>query len=181
MTLTEKIELLIKRTQMSGSQFADLINIPRSSISHIVSGRNKPSLDVVQKILKTFPDISAEELLYEDRSLIYLKDQEFKKTTSIPAQTNKPSSPLPLEGLFKEHIVKPSESNEKLFVESSPVQEILRPIEKLEEKPVAISESPAISKPSIVNHVYGSHVGKHIERVVIFYTDGTFSESKPNS
>ena len=87
MTLTEKIELLIKRTQMSGSQFADLINIPRSSISHIVSGRNKPSLDVVQKILKTFPDISAEELLYEDRSLIYLKDQEFKKTTSIPAQT----------------------------------------------------------------------------------------------
>ncbi len=71
MTLTEKIELLIKRTQMSASQFADVINIPRSSISHIISGRNKPSLDVVQKILKSFPEISAEELLYEDRNLSY--------------------------------------------------------------------------------------------------------------
>ena len=43
MNLSEKIELLIKRKQLSASQFADKLGIPRSSISHILSGRNKPS------------------------------------------------------------------------------------------------------------------------------------------
>ncbi|MFM1836104.1 MAG: hypothetical protein RJA04_792, partial [Bacteroidota bacterium] len=57
MNLSEKIELLIKRKQLSASQFADKLGIPRSSISHILSGRNKPSLDVVQKILRVFPEI----------------------------------------------------------------------------------------------------------------------------
>ena len=69
MNLSDKIELLIKKKQMSSSQFADVLGIPRSSISHILSGRNKPSLDVVQKILTAFPEVSAEDLLFEDRTL----------------------------------------------------------------------------------------------------------------
>ena len=70
MNLSDKIELLIKKKQMSSSQFADVLGIPRSSISHILSGRNKPSLDVVQKILTAFPEVSSEDLLFEDRTLL---------------------------------------------------------------------------------------------------------------
>lgn len=47
----------------SSSSFADKIGVPRSSISHILSGRNKPSLDFVLKILNSFPEIELYWLL----------------------------------------------------------------------------------------------------------------------
>jgi len=169
MTLTEKIELLIKRTQMSASQFADVINIPRSSISHIISGRNKPSLDVVQKILKSFPEISAEELLYEDRSLGYSPSQPVK---------SKPQAPI--GGLFDQEIDTSRELNEKKSSEVSPVQTILKPIEKMEKKVTPELKESTIEISSGVNQMYSNHTEKMIERVIIFYSDGTFSESRPS-
>jgi len=47
----------------SPSSFADKIGVPRSSISHILSGRNRPSLDFVLKILNSFPEIELYWLL----------------------------------------------------------------------------------------------------------------------
>ena len=41
----------------SASSFAEKIGVQRSSISHILSGRNKPSLDFILKILSTFPEV----------------------------------------------------------------------------------------------------------------------------
>lgn len=61
--MTDKIKHLIEINNLTPSRFADEIGIQRSAISHILSGRNKPSLDVVQKILLRFPDVSADWLL----------------------------------------------------------------------------------------------------------------------
>jgi len=41
----------------SASSFAEKIGAQRSSISHILSGRNKPSLDFILKVLSTFPEV----------------------------------------------------------------------------------------------------------------------------
>ena len=87
MNLSAKIELLIQTKKLSASQFADTLGIPRSSISHILSGRNKPSLDVVQKILIAFPEIPAEELLDDKRDLSI--------TVSAPKVTSTPTSVTP--------------------------------------------------------------------------------------
>ncbi|TVR76303.1 MAG: XRE family transcriptional regulator [Chitinophagaceae bacterium] len=48
---------------LSPSVFADKIGIQRSSVSHILSGRNKPGLDMIIKIIAAFPDVDAEWLL----------------------------------------------------------------------------------------------------------------------
>jgi transcriptional regulator with XRE-family HTH domain len=87
MNLSAKIELLIQTKKLSASQFADTLGIPRSSISHILSGRNKPSLDVVQKILIAFPEIPAEELLDDKR--------ELSITVSAPKVVSTPTSVTP--------------------------------------------------------------------------------------
>ena len=50
---------------LTSSQFAESIGIQRAAMSHITSGRNNPSLDVMKKILERFPDISADWLLME--------------------------------------------------------------------------------------------------------------------
>jgi len=47
----------------SASAFADKIEVQRSSISHILSGRNKPSLDFVMKVLSAFPEVDLYWLL----------------------------------------------------------------------------------------------------------------------
>lgn len=41
----------------SASSFAEKIGVQRSSISHILSGRNKPSLDFILKIISSFPEV----------------------------------------------------------------------------------------------------------------------------
>ena len=68
MDLNEKIKQILVDKNISPSHFADEIGIQRSSISHIIAGRNKPSLDIVQKIIKRFPDLGINWIL-EDEDL----------------------------------------------------------------------------------------------------------------
>jgi plasmid maintenance system antidote protein VapI len=42
---------------LNASAFADKIGVQRSSLSHLLSGRNKPSLDFILKIVDVFPDV----------------------------------------------------------------------------------------------------------------------------
>lgn len=48
---------------MSASQFADEIGVQRSSVSHVMSGRNKPSLDFITRIVNMYPEIDSVWLL----------------------------------------------------------------------------------------------------------------------
>lgn len=61
--IAERIEKIIKENNLSASAFASVIGVQRSAISHILSGRNKPSLDLLLKIHKAFNDISLEWLI----------------------------------------------------------------------------------------------------------------------
>ena len=64
--IIERIKRIISDSGLSNSSFADKIGVPRSSISHILSGRNNPSLDLIIKILRNFDDINADFLLKGD-------------------------------------------------------------------------------------------------------------------
>lgn len=54
---TERLQKIIDFYGESASGFAEKIGVQRSSISHILSGRNKPSLDFVMKVLHTYPEV----------------------------------------------------------------------------------------------------------------------------
>ena len=159
MNLSAKIELLIQAKKLSASQFADTLGIPRSSISHILSGRNKPSLDVVQKILIAFPEIPAEELLDDKRDLSI--------TVSAPKVLSTPTSVTP--SLFDAPIPVSSESPTSILPEQTIVQSNLRRPRETSAK----TQNPVVAPTST------AHLAKKIERVIIFYTDGNFTESKP--
>ncbi len=63
MELIDRIKYLMKLNNLSASAFAEKVGVQPSSISHILSGRNKPSLEFVQKILVNFPKVSANWLI----------------------------------------------------------------------------------------------------------------------
>jgi transcriptional regulator with XRE-family HTH domain len=81
MLLNQKIKQILVEKQLSPSYFADEIGVQRSSISHILSGRNKPSFEIIQKIVKRFPDLGYEWLM-DDSNTIPMP----KMNNSIPNQ-----------------------------------------------------------------------------------------------
>lgn len=61
--MQDQIQEILRREGLSSSQFADKIDVQRSSVSHVLSGRNKPGFDFILKILHAFPGIDADWLI----------------------------------------------------------------------------------------------------------------------
>lgn len=59
----ERLEHLFKYYNINASTFAEKIDVQRSSISHLLSGRNKPSLEFVLKVVQNFPEVNLYWLL----------------------------------------------------------------------------------------------------------------------
>ena len=83
MELRDKIEKLIIGPGLSAARFADYINVSRPIISHILSNRNKPSLEIIQKIISKFPELGYEWISDEkdiDKTIIQklAKDLNFQ-------------------------------------------------------------------------------------------------------
>ncbi len=109
-TFISRLKTILNHHELSSASFADLIQVQRSSISHLLNGRNKPSLEFIMKINDAFNEVDLQWLLYGD-------------------------------GAY--------------------------PNEKLETSNRSIKQSDT-------NTIANTTQKKNVERIVIFYTDGTF-------
>jgi DNA-binding XRE family transcriptional regulator len=80
---TTRIKKVMDFHQLTASMFADQVGVQRSSISHILSGRNKPSLDFILKITSEFKDVEIHWLLYGTGS--FPKKAESKSNATTPS------------------------------------------------------------------------------------------------
>ncbi len=64
--MIERIEQLLDSKKLTATQFSEEIGVQRSSLSHVLSGRNKPSLDFMLKIKNRYPEINLNWLLLGD-------------------------------------------------------------------------------------------------------------------
>ena len=60
---SKRLQQVFEYYDLNASAFADKIGVGRASISHLLSGRNKPSLDFVMRVIKNFPDVELYWLL----------------------------------------------------------------------------------------------------------------------
>lgn len=79
---TKRLQNVIDFYGESASSFAEKIGVQRSSISHILSGRNKPSLDFVLKVLSAFPEVELYWLMNGKGEFPSSKDQTFQEPIS---------------------------------------------------------------------------------------------------
>ena len=63
-TVLNRIKKIIDDSNLTNSEFAEKIGVPKSSISHLLSKRNKPSLDLITKISENFEDITLDYLIF---------------------------------------------------------------------------------------------------------------------
>lgn len=88
--MIDRLKLILEYYNLSSSNFAEKIDVPRSSISHLLSGRNKPSLDFVLKVDKAFEDVTLDWLLYGKGS--FPKKSDEPTSPSLFNQTEKKES-----------------------------------------------------------------------------------------
>lgn len=61
--MNERLVQFLSLEQLSPARFADILGIQRSGISHILSGRNKPSFEFLEKIILKYPQLNLEWLI----------------------------------------------------------------------------------------------------------------------
>lgn len=113
----KRLQKVIDYYAESASSFSDTIGVQRSSISHILSGRNKPSLDFVLKVLSAYPEVELYWLL--------------NGKGEFPNRTKK-----------------------------------------------IITENPTREAPPQTSNFMADAKNKIIDKILIFYDDGTFEEFK---
>lgn len=63
MLIQDRVRTIMKSGNHSASEFADQIGVKRSNLSHVLSGRNKPSLDFLVKVISAYPKVNAAWLI----------------------------------------------------------------------------------------------------------------------
>ena len=83
--MKERILQLIQEEKLTNAEFAEKIGISTSALSHILTERNKPSLEVVMRIHKTYPNINLNWLLYGEGEM---KDTNISNETISSFSSN---------------------------------------------------------------------------------------------
>lgn len=177
----DRIELLMKSYNLSPSQFADKTGIQRASVSHILSGRNKPSLEVMLKIYEAFPGLSMEWLMAGVGEGPGNSASDVVETVSAPVL--QPQS----AGLFGGFDGDSAENNDRLpFVDPSAIEPMQPVVKKPRINPVAprqadvVAPQPEKRKAAQLRQVaQPSVVQRKIKEIRIFYTDGTYETLVP--
>ncbi|QED39069.1 helix-turn-helix transcriptional regulator [Antarcticibacterium arcticum] len=92
---SKRLEKILDYYDISAATFAEAIDVGRSSISHILSGRNKPSLDFVMKVVQTYPEVELYWLL-NGKGNFPSSSPSSEKVQASPASSPSSANPAPL-------------------------------------------------------------------------------------
>jgi transcriptional regulator with XRE-family HTH domain len=174
MDLKERISEVIAYSQFSLSEFADEIEVQRSSISHITSGRNKPSLDFLMKIKSRFPELEWEWLI-EGRGEM-LKNGDLAANNLETPPKSKTASLPDLFSLINDESFGVTESEDKVAPQFLPESNISAQGEKKNQ--ISDSQRLASEEVSQPRAAPGSPQS-NVKRIVLFYENGKFETFEP--
>ena len=92
MDINDRVRMIINSQNLTASAFADKIGVQRSNVSHVLSGRNKPSYEFIEKLLNAFPNVSSDWLILgktPDKSMSKKEELEPVKELKQEIETNK--------------------------------------------------------------------------------------------
>ena len=155
--MINRINLILRAKNITAKQFAEEIGIQPSGMSHIMSGRNNPSLEFVNKVIRRYPEIDANWLLLG-------KGEMYESAVGTPASAAEPT-------LFTstESIEEPQPEAPLPLLEQEPQREPAVESAKKEAPRPTVTEVP-VSEPV---------EGRRLVKILFFYDDRTFEEYRP--
>ena len=175
----ERIELLMKCYDLSPSQFAERTGIQRASVSHIISGRNKPSLEVMLKVYDAFPGVDMKWLM--------------TGVGEEPARQDAPEVAPDADNMLFASVEpvaqKPQQVENTLF---SPVVDAVRreepkqrrvstPVQQPVNEKVVTDLRPKRTPANRLAQMAALQPEKKIKEIRIYYSDGTYETLVPEN
>ena len=156
MEIKDRIRMIMEREKVPPKVFAKTIGVQQSTLSHILNGRNKPSLEVVMKVHQKYDYVNLEWLLYGKGEMMVSEEG-----TSFSSSNHDY-----LPSLFDENPVNPSKE----------------PTLPENRKEIAL-EAPVNTPKEIVKQeiIYKERPPKKITEIRIFFDDNTYETFKPEN
>jgi plasmid maintenance system antidote protein VapI len=142
----KRLEIIMDYYGLNASLFADKISVQRSSISHLLSGRNKPSLDFILKIMDVFPDVDLYWILMGKGSFPNVESKN--ENTIVTEKIEVAPTPI-LESSIEHNLFS------KINVPDEEIASTKKEVNTFENKPILSNEVS-------------------IDKIVIFYSNGKF-------
>lgn len=195
--MTDRISLLIKAKNLSAAQFADEIGVQRSSISHLMSGRNKPSLDLIQKTLQRFPEVSTEWLLFGKGEMVrelnlfnsHARAFEAGSDGKLPFETEPLPSDPEMEPLFSSPGSRDADSTQEAKAVREVTAESKPPVGRIAmpfANPEVNTKIREVGKENLEDADRalgntGNKSGNAINQIIVLYDDRTFISYSPGN
>ncbi len=144
--MQNRLQRLLDSEQLTPAKFAEILGVQRSAISHILTGRNNPSFDFINRILHKFPALSSDWLITGKGNMY--------KTV--------------VQGSLFDFSAPKHESPSERIAEPKPVNPAI-------DTDVKNSENPS-DLLKVTDVTSGSATKKMVKKIVVFYTDNTFEE-----
>jgi len=191
METNERIAQILLTEGITAKLFAEKLGVERSSISHLLSGRNKPSLDFLDKFFEQFPDYNPIWLISGKGEMKITKQEERKdiiKKESNTVSLNQKNEQKSLFDFQTEGIIKDLNESEKQNITFVTKQENNYPktsniqTNTFQNEEITAHEETGTANKEI-EYASKSSINKldEIRRIVIFFDNGqfeTYSERK---
>ncbi len=153
--MNDRLTQFLTAEQLSPTRFADLLGVQRSGVSHILSGRNKPGLDFLEKFIKRFPAVNIEWFI-TGKGKMY---KEMNMSSLFPQLSENEKTAVEVPRQANDH----EWANQPEIIETDNIN---------------VSQTTSdVSNSNMLN----SLPEKSVEKVMIFYTDRTFESYRPTS
>ena len=165
--MNTRLKQFLAAENISQSQFADTIKVVRASVSHVLSGRNKPGYDFICAIMSAYPSLNIEWLIAG-------KGKMYKNSPERDAYTSNQIESIPAYDVEEDiPTLFPSEKDQDdLFhATSQPIAVSPSSTIVMEQKPgntISINNTDRNTQPTVKQ--------RKAIKVTIFYDDGTFQE-----
>ena len=187
--MINRINLILRAKNITARQFAEEIGIQPSGMSHILGGRNNPSLEFISKVLRRYPEIDANWLLLGKGAMYGYGDRAGDE--SLPA--SEPEAPRREPTLFGDtdevlatpKVAEPSVDQSIVDAMRQVATGYGSPHEADDERAAFIDEPTPQYKPSYLA-VAPAEVepqtesgARQLVRMLLIYSDNTFAEYTP--
>ncbi|MFW6225129.1 MAG: helix-turn-helix domain-containing protein [Bacteroidota bacterium] len=173
--MVNRINEILKRYNLSAAKFADKLDVPRSTISHILSERNKPSLEFIQKVLTKFPEISTNWLLKGEGNF-YIKGEpdlfsQLDEVNTEDVETNRKDETNQNQKIKYQNENIPENKAEDDRRPKQGKYQNLSDIKSIGEQP---ETSENLKDEGITEQ--NKNINKKVIKIIVLYNDQTFEE-----
>jgi transcriptional regulator with XRE-family HTH domain len=168
--MKDRIAQFLKSEGISPAEFADKIGVQRSSVSHVLNGRNHPSASFIQKLLGSYKSLNPRWLLLGEGTISDSKYSPVREQVLF-GQKDEPDNPKPI--------------NENVIVEDKAIKEISDQLfDNMKDKYSSVPNSShqvELNLAQSLSEMANSSIDyKEVDRIVFFFRDKTFTAYTPS-